>query len=68
MGRKVSDETLFNLIKDFLMIYLPVQRKSSQNTVNDYRIVLNQFISYISKEKGISLSEVEKIIQKDLNV
>lgn len=59
MGRKVSDETLFKMIKDFLMIYLPVQRKSSPNTVNDYRIVLDQFITYISKEKGIQYSDVK---------
>lgn len=57
MGR-VKDETLFKLIKDFLTIYLPVQRKSSINTVKDYRITLNQFIEYIAKDKKISFTEV----------
>ena len=58
MGRKVSDETLFRLVKDFLMIYLPVQRKSSPNAVDDYRIVLDQYITYITKERGIPYSDV----------
>ena len=34
MGR-VKDETLLKLIRDFLTVHLPVQRRSSINTVKD---------------------------------
>lgn len=61
MGR-VKDETLFKLIKDFLTIYLPVQRKSSINTIKDYRITLNQFLEYLAKKKNISFTEVTAVM------
>ena len=65
MGR-VKDETLFKLIKDFLTVYLPVQRRSSTNTVIDYRIVLNQFLEYVSTKNKISYTEVTaEMISKD---
>lgn len=59
MGRKVKDETLFGLIKDFLLVYLPVQCKSSPNTINNYRIVLDQYINYIAQERGIAYLSVK---------
>ena len=57
MGR-IKDEELFLLIKNFLTIYLPVQRKASNNTVNNYRIVLNQFIKYVSELKKVPYTAV----------
>ena len=34
---KVKDEQLFTLLRDFLLVYLPNQRKASSNTVKAYR-------------------------------
>ena len=42
---KIKDPQLFLLIKNFLLVYLPVQRKLSGNTVTTYRTVLNQFLA-----------------------
>ena len=57
MGR-IKDEELFRLIKNFLTIYLPVQRKASPNTVNNYRIVLDQFLTFTASIKKISFVQV----------
>lgn len=39
----VKDEKLFLLIRNFLLTYLPVQRRASEKTIVVYRTVLNQF-------------------------
>lgn len=58
MSGKVKDQQLFTLIRNFLLVYLPVQRNASKNTVTTYRTVLNQFIHYLAKQKGISQTAV----------
>lgn len=45
---KIKDPQLFLLIKNFLLVYLPVQRKLSGNTVTTYRTVLNQFLAHVA--------------------
>lgn len=55
---KVKDEQLFILIKNFLLVYLPVQRKASENTVKTYRTVLNQFLRYVAAKNKISITSV----------
>lgn len=57
MGR-VKDVQLFTLFRNFLTIYLPVQRNVSENTVVDYRISLNQLLEYISNQRHISYMSV----------
>lgn len=54
----VKDEKLFLLIRNFLLTYLPVQRKASVNTVTVYRTVLNQFLKFASEQCGVSVSAV----------
>lgn len=39
---KVKDEKLFLLIKNFLLVYLPVQRNASELTIKTYRATINQ--------------------------
>ncbi len=58
MGRRIADYNLFDLIKNFLTIYLPIQRKASENTVATYRIALDQFISHVSSKNKIAYSAV----------
>lgn len=55
---KVKDAQLFLLIKNFLLVYLPVQRKVSANTVTTYRTVLNQFLAYVAGSQGIPVTSV----------
>ena len=50
---KVKDEQLFTLLRDFLLAYLPNQRKASSNTVKAYRATLNQFLKYTAGQKNI---------------
>ena len=52
MGR-VKDAELFTLIKNFLTVYLPVQRKASPHTVMDYRTALDQLLEFVSRRKKI---------------
>ena len=55
---KVKDEQLFTLLRDFLRIYLPNQRKSSSNTVKSYRTTWNQFLRYAAGQKKVPLISV----------
>ena len=48
---KIKDEQLFTLLRDFLLVYLPGQRKASDNTVKAYRTTLNQFLKYMATQK-----------------
>lgn len=54
----VKDEKLFLLIRNFLLTYLPVQRKASANTVAVYRTVLNQFLKFASEQCDVAISSV----------
>lgn len=66
MGR-IKDKELFMLIKNFLTIYLPVQRKSSTHTVTDYRIVLDQLLMFIADRKKVPyLSVTFSMIDKSM--
>ncbi len=55
---KLKDPQLFLLIKNFLLIYLPVQRKLSENTVTTYRTALNQFLDHVAEAKGIPVMSI----------
>lgn len=66
---KVKDEQLFALLRDFLLVYLPNQRKASNHTVKAYRTTLNQFLKYIAGQKNISVLAVafEMVTYKSVN-
>lgn len=55
---KVKDDRLFQLIKNYLLVYLPCQRNASEHTVTTYRTVLNQLLKFISESKNIRLLSV----------
>lgn len=57
MGR-IKDEAFFQMVHDYLKIYLPSQMCASSNTVRAYRIALDQLIGYAASANGISISEV----------
>lgn len=54
----VQDEKLFLLIRNFLLTYLPVQRKASENTVTVYRTALNQFLRFAADKRNIPVTSV----------
>ena len=53
---KIADETLFKLIHDFLLIYLPTQRNSSPNTIRAYKTSLEMLLDFIKEYNQTSLS------------
>ena len=55
---KLRDEKLFKLIRNYLLVYLPVQRGASAHTVTGYRTVLSQYLSYAAEKNGIKLNTV----------
>ena len=64
---RVKDEQLFTLIKNFFLVYLPTQRKSSPNTVKTYRTVWNQFLDFAAKKKKVPLAKVTmKMLDYDM--
>ncbi|EBP4342175.1 tyrosine-type recombinase/integrase [Salmonella enterica] len=57
----------FNLVRSFLLEYLPNQRCFSENTVRSYRQALNLLILYLRKEQGLSLKQIRfEIIDRDV--
>ena len=55
---RVKDEQLFSLIKNFFLVYLPIQVKASPNTVKAYRAAWNQFLTFAADVKGVPLAKV----------
>ena len=55
---KTKNDGLFQLIKEYLTIYLPKQKIASEHTIKSYRETLNLFITYISLQKDGTLAKV----------
>lgn len=56
--KKVTDETLFKLIHDFLVVYLPSQRGSSPNTIRAYRSSLEMLLDFAKQQNKIPFYKV----------
>ena len=56
--KKLNDEGLFRLIHDFLRIYMPNQKHTSPNTIKSYKESLNLLFDYITKVKGIRMTDI----------
>ena len=52
---KYKDVLFLKTIRDFLTVYLPRQRKLSDNTVRSYRMSLNLFFEFLSEKHEIPL-------------
>ncbi len=55
---KIKDKRLFELIKEYLTIYLPLQKNVSSNTSKSYRQVLNQFMDFLCQYQSKSLKDI----------
>ena len=56
--KKSADERLFMLIKNWLGVYLPTERRASPCTIANYIQALNQFLTYLAERNGIKLAAV----------
>ena len=55
---KYNDALFLKTVRDFLTIYLPKQRKFSENTIRSYRMSLSLFFDYLKNEKGVSIQKL----------
>ena len=59
MGKvKVQDATLFMLLKNFFLVYLPCMRNASKHTIRSYQETWSQFLAYLAEQNHVSLSAV----------
>jgi len=56
--KKIKTPELFKLFKEFLIVYLPVIRKRSDNTVISYRTSINLYLTFIQESKDKHLSDI----------
>ncbi len=66
MTKIVND--MYQMIHDYLMVYLPKQRCSSQHTIKSCRTAINQLLDHIAAGKNVSLNELtfEDLNQENL--
>ena len=57
MGR-LTENTLYPLVRDFLTDYLPQKRNLSAHTVKAYKTALDQLLDYAKEQKKIRLADV----------
>ena len=62
--KTIKDDSFYRSMHDYLKIYMPKQRKLSENTVKSYKGALDQFLDFLTDVKKIQ--EV-KITLEDLN-
>lgn len=53
-----TDNCFHSLMHKYTMVYLPIQRRSSDKTVKTYKTALSQYRKYLLKEKNIPFSAV----------
>jgi len=49
---------LFSLVRDYLTRYLPLERKSGENTIRSYRKSLELLFDFVKEQKKLSLDKV----------
>ena len=66
--RKIKDVSLFECIRQFLTVDMPILRKKSSNTVDAYRYTLNLYLKYlcIFKECAIQAIDTKDFCQKNI--
>lgn len=55
---KVADTTLFLLLKNYFLVYLPCMRNASAHTIRAYRETWTQFLTFLSQRHSVQLSQV----------
>jgi site-specific recombinase XerD len=49
---------LFALVRDYLTRYLPLERKSGQNTIRSYQKALELLLDYVKTQKNVPLAKI----------
>ena len=55
---KLGNSTIFEMIHDYLKIYLPKQRKVSPDTIHSYQKALELLVDFVKDKKKIPLQDV----------
>ena len=55
---KIRDKHLFELLKDYLTVYLPLQRVVSPLTVKSYRETLNMYLHFLCSYRRLQLKDI----------
>lgn len=55
---KIKDKRLFELLKEYLTVYLPLQRSVSPHTVKSYREALNLYLVSLCSHKHLHLKDI----------
>ena len=54
-----ESQLFYRLVRDFLTVYLPLQKAASPNTIKSYKDTINIFLDYLKQELQIPLKEIE---------
>jgi site-specific recombinase XerD len=67
---KIKDKRLFELLKEYLTVYLPLQRVVSPHTVKSYRETLNLYLLSLCIHKHLHLKDISfsDITEKSINI
>lgn len=55
---RATNKLFFELVHNYLTIYLPTQKCSSTHTIRSYRMILNQFIDYLCETYDIKMRDI----------
>lgn len=56
--KKIKDELLFGMVRDYLLTFLPQQKNYSKNTIRSYKKVIDMFFDFVKAKLKIRLSEL----------
>jgi len=55
---RITDQTLFQLVHDFLKVYLPLHKCTSPNTIKAYRTSLELLFDFTKQQENVGLAEI----------
>ncbi len=50
-----ESRTFYQMVRDFLTVYLPKQKAASPNTIRSYKAAINMYLDFSCQRLGISL-------------
>jgi site-specific recombinase XerD len=67
---KIKDKRLFELLKEYLTVYLPLQKTVSPHTVKSYRETLNLYLVFLCSSNALQLKDIsfKHISDRSINI